>query len=110
MEKQLSDKKEAIAIVEKEEENNKKSIFEAIEEMEDDKFSIAENKKNKWSVGPAVAPVYFDAVGQGSPIHPDFVENSKSGNVNFSYGLTVAYKLGKRLKVRSGIHLSLIHI
>ncbi|MGX1928135.1 hypothetical protein [Flagellimonas sp. 2504JD4-2] len=80
----------------------KKSIFEVIEEREEE--AIAENKSPKWSVGPSVAPVYFSATGNGSPIHSNFAANSKSGNVNLSYGLTVAYELGKKLKVRSGVH------
>ena len=95
---------EAIPQTTENKKNNKKSIFDVIEKQKEEELAIAEKKGNKWSVGPSVAPVYFDAIGQGSPIHPDFIENSKSGNVNLSYGLTVAYNLGKRLKIRSGIH------
>ncbi|MGW9684664.1 hypothetical protein [Flagellimonas sp. 2504JD1-5] len=80
----------------------KKSIFEVIEEREEE--ALAETSSPKWSVGPSVAPVYFSASGNGSPIHSDFAANSKSGNLNLSYGLTVAYELGKKLKVRSGVH------
>ncbi len=80
----------------------KKSIFEVIEEKEDE--AVAANTSSKWSVGPSVAPVYFSATGNGSPIHSIFSSNSKSGKVNLSYGLTVAYAIGKKLKVRSGVH------
>ncbi|WP_350293438.1 hypothetical protein [uncultured Croceitalea sp.] len=107
IENQLSNKKDAVAettIKDNEIKDGKKSIFEAIKEQKEEDIAIAESKENKWSVGPSIAPVYFDAVGEGSPIHSNFVENSKSGNINLSYGLTVAYNLGKRLKVRSGIH------
>lgn len=93
---------EDVAVVQNEEENEKRSIFEVIEEQEEE--VIAENTNGKWSVGPSVAPVYFNATGEGSPIHSNFASNSKSGNVNLSYGLTIAYNVGKRLKVRSGIH------
>src|SRR5690606_28705741 len=55
-------------------------------------------------VGPSVAPVYFDASGQGSPIHSEFASNSKSGNFNMSYGLNVAYEMGKKVKIRTGVH------
>ncbi|WP_411029454.1 outer membrane beta-barrel protein [Spongiimicrobium sp. 3-5] len=85
------------------EENNKKSIFEAIAEQEEE-IIVAENGSGKWSVGPSVAPVYFDSFGEGSPIHSNFASNSKSGNVNFSYGLSVAYNVSKRLSVRTGVH------
>ncbi len=96
---------EAIAKTDEEENQNEtKSIFDAIKEQEEAEIEVAENTNRKWSVGPSVAPVYFNATGDGSPIHSNFAPNSKSGNVNLSYGLTVAYDLGKRLKVRSGVH------
>lgn len=101
-----SEEKENEAIAQNENENQeseKRSIFEVIAEQEEE--AVAENSSTgKWSIGPSVAPVYFNATGDGSPIHSNFAANSKSGNVNLSYGLTVAYELGKRLKVRSGIH------
>jgi hypothetical protein len=80
----------------------KKSIFDALEEQE--KEVVAENNSNRWSVGPMVAPVYFNTLAEGSPIHSNFVANSKSGNVNLSYGLAVSYQLTKKLSVRSGVH------
>lgn len=91
-------------VVAENKEDGKKSIFEAIEEKETEEKALAEGKKGRWSVGPSVAPVYFNSFGEGSPVHSNFSSNSKSGNVNLSYGLTVAYDLGKRLTVRSGIH------
>ncbi|MEZ4809907.1 MAG: hypothetical protein R2819_06070 [Allomuricauda sp.] len=81
----------------------KKSIFDAIAEQQEEP-QVAEENNGKWSVGPSIAPVYFNATGDGSPIHSSFASNSKSGNVNLSYGLTVAYDIGKRLKIRSGVH------
>ncbi len=98
---------EAIAEVEtkKEEDSPKKSIFDEIKKQEEEKEDlVAEKSSGKWSVGPNVAPVYFNAIGEGSPIHSNFVSNSKSGNVNLSYGLVVSYEATKKLSVRSGIH------
>ena len=82
--------------------SEKKSIFDAIEESK----AVAENEEEgaKWSLGPSVAPVYFNSFGNGSPIASNFVNNSKSGSVNLSYGLQVSYKLSERLRVRSGVH------
>lgn len=99
--------KEAVASteVEQEEKQGEKSIFEAIEEQqEDDELALVNNTGSKWSVGPSVAPVYFDSFGEGSPVHSNFASNSKSGNINFSYGVSVAYDLGKRITLRSGVH------
>lgn len=84
--------------------SKKKSIFDEIAEQEKEKEVLAENKGGKWSAGPSVAPVYFDAIGEGSPVHSIFVPNSKSGDLNLSYGLSVAYEVNSKLKIRSGIH------
>ncbi len=83
-------------------EKDKKSIFEAISETET--AAVAEDKTSRWSVGPRVAPVYFNSMGEGSPIHPNFVSNSKSGNINLSYGVAVAYEIAPKLSLRSGVH------
>ena len=81
----------------------KKSIFEEIDKQEE--AVVAENEPtNRWSAGPSIAPVYFDAFGEGSPVHSILVPNSKSGETNLSYGLSVAYQINKRLSVRSGLH------
>ena len=84
-------------------ENPKKSILEAIDEPneEDD---VAEISGSRWSAGPNVAPVYFDALGEGSPIDPGFSANAKSGSTNMSYGISVTYAVTKKLSVRTGIH------
>ncbi len=101
----LLKQEEAITAVE-ENQKGKKSIFDAIEELEtNDKEQPKESQANRWAMGPSVAPVYFDAVGQGSPIHSNFARNSKSGNLNLSYGLTVSYDISKKLSVRSGVHM-----
>ncbi|KKM85398.1 hypothetical protein LCGC14_1289480, partial [marine sediment metagenome] len=83
--------------------NNKKSIFEAVEAQNEEE-ELAEASTNRWSGGPNVAPVYFDALGEGSPIDPGFSPNAKSGSTNMSYGLSIAYAVSNRLSVRSGIH------
>ncbi|HDZ04509.1 hypothetical protein LCGC14_0079150 [marine sediment metagenome] len=81
---------------------DKKSIFEEIENQEElKKEKVA---SNRWSAGPNVAPVYFSALGEGSPVNSIFTPNSKSGNVNMSYGVSVAYAVTKKLTIRSGIN------
>lgn len=94
-------------IEEKEEEDvksdvGKKSIYDEIEKSQE--TQVAQSISNRWSVGPSIGPVYFNSFGNGSPIHSNFVANSKSGNVNLSYGLRVSYDISKKLSVRSGLH------
>lgn len=81
----------------------KKSIFEAIDEQNEEEV-LAEASNGRWSAGPSIAPVYFNGIGEGSPVHSIFTQNAKSGNTNLSYGLSVAYEISSKLRVRSGIH------
>lgn len=83
---------------------NKKSIFDEINRQEEAEEAVAKIATKKWSAGPSVAPVYFNAMGEGSSVHSIFVPNSKSGNINMSYGLSVGYEISSKLTVRSGIH------
>ena len=82
---------------------NKKSIFEVLEAQNAEE-ELVEESAGRWSAGPNVAPVYFNAMGEGSPIDPGFSPNAKSGSTNLSYGLSIAYAVTKKLSVRSGIH------
>lgn len=82
----------------------KKSIFEEIAEKEEVQIADTDAKSEKWSIGAMVAPVYYNSLGEGSPIHPSFAANSKSGQVNMSYGLSVAYAVSKKISVRTGIN------
>ncbi|WP_108245557.1 outer membrane beta-barrel protein [Muricauda brasiliensis] len=82
----------------------KQSIYDAIAEQEQLEEAVAKNNSGKWSVGPSLAPVYFNGAGDGSPVGADFATNSKTGNLNLSYGVNVAYEVGKKVKIRSGVH------
>ncbi|SHI51486.1 outer membrane beta-barrel protein [Pseudozobellia thermophila] len=95
--------KEADPILEQDP-SEKKSILDVIEEQNEKEEALAESSQKRWSVGPSIAPVYFNGVGEGSPIHSAFNQNSKSGNTNLSYGLSVAYEISDKLRLRSGIH------
>ena len=43
-------------------------------------------------------------MGKGSSIDSLFANNSKSGNVNLSYGINASYNINKKLSVRTGIN------
>ncbi|HBL80694.1 MAG TPA: hypothetical protein DDZ79_12625 [Aequorivita sp.] len=86
---------------------NKKSIFDAIAEKDEE--IVPEKKKKekpeqRWSVAPNVAPVYYSSLGNGSSIDPNFADNPQSGDVNMSYGVQVSYALSNRLSVRAGVN------
>ena len=85
-------------------ESEKKSIYDEIAAREAAEIATADQTAERWTVGPSIAPVYFSSFGDGSPIHSNFVSNSKTGNLNMSYGVGVSYSVGKKLKLRSGVH------
>ncbi|NER19098.1 outer membrane beta-barrel protein [Spongiivirga citrea] len=89
------------------EENSLPSILDALdkEEQNTDIAKVEPSIDKKWSVNPMVAPVYYNTVGEGSPVHSQFKDNAKSGNINLSYGVGVAYQVSKRLSVRSGVNV-----
>ena len=83
----------------------KRDLFQVLKEQE----AVTDVQKDelgtkKWSLNAAIAPVYYNTLGEGSPIHSNFASNSKSGEVNMSYGVNLAYSLNKKLKIRSGVH------
>ncbi|OZV70772.1 outer membrane protein [Winogradskyella aurantia] len=87
------------------EEFNTLTIEEAIAEQTNttnEKEKV--NERDRWSISPNVAPVYFSSLGQGSPINEQFNNNAKGGDVNMSYGIAGSYAISNRLKIRAGIN------
>ncbi len=96
------DKDNEFAIAKNKEEQENLTIEEALEK---DKEILKEDEKSKrWSLMANAAPVYFNTLGQGSSLDDQFVNNSKSGEVNMSYGVSASYALNDRIKIRSGVH------
>jgi hypothetical protein len=90
------------------EDAEKESILDAIADINNKEEDIDEKEKedeqNRWSIEPNVAPVYYSSLGQGSSIDQQFNNNSKSGNINMSYGIAGSYAISNKLKVRAGIN------
>ncbi len=91
--------------VEDEIDDKKRSIFDAIDEEKENEAVVTVNVEpdHRWEVAPNFAPVYYNTLGDGSSIDPTFSDNAKTGDVNFSYGVQVAYIFTDRLSLRSGI-------
>ena len=84
-------------------ENDSPTIEEAIA-MAEDIIEKEEGKVNRWQVYTSVAPVYYNTLGKGSHIDEQFNNNSKSGEINTSYGVNVSYALNNKLSVRTGVN------
>ncbi|MFC0603364.1 hypothetical protein [Winogradskyella pulchriflava] len=86
------------------EDPKKESIENAIAAQENIDEKEKEDEQNRWSIAPNVAPVYFSSLGQGSSIGNQFNKNSKSGDINMSYGITGTYALSKKIRIRAGVN------
>ncbi|WP_194768247.1 hypothetical protein [Tamlana sp. I1] len=86
--------------------NNRNKNTRTIEDaLEEGKIKTEQTKKeNKWSVSPNVAPIYFNSLGEGSSIDPQFNSNQKTGDINMSYGISTSYAVTKKITIRSGIN------
>jgi len=72
---------------------------------EDAEMAVATTDvKDKWSIKPQLAPVFYNSLSSGSPIDGQFAGNAKSYDNDLSVGLGVNYAITSRLKVRSGIN------
>ncbi|MCH7523803.1 MAG: outer membrane beta-barrel protein [Bacteroidetes bacterium] len=86
-------------------ENDKLSLTEEIAANEDENIEdIPKEEFDRWSIASNIAPVYFNSFGNGSSIHPQFNNNSKTGDINMSYGISGSYAINKKLRVRAGIN------
>ncbi len=86
---------------------NKNAIEEAIALLNDteDVEKEEEEKLNRWSVSPSIAPVYFNSLNKsGSSLDDQFRNNQKEGEVNMSYGVAGSYAINKKLKIRAGVN------
>ncbi|MBZ9786969.1 hypothetical protein LB456_05805 [Psychroflexus sp. CAK57W] len=82
--------------------NKKKSLFDAIKEV--DLLAMEEDKTidKPWAIQPNLAPVFMNSFNGGNPIEPS-LKGKTSSNPNVSYGVNVAYAINKRIKIRTGV-------
>tara|TARA_R110000850_G_scaffold271031_2_gene404872 strand:- start:267352 stop:268857 length:1506 start_codon:yes stop_codon:yes gene_type:complete len=103
----ISEANEEVAVAETNEEakeENKKSLLEYIAQKEETEIAQIKTPENRWEVSPNFAPVYYNTLGDGSSIDPEFSSNPKSGDVNYSYGVQVSYAINNKLSVRTGLN------
>ncbi|WP_299762019.1 hypothetical protein [uncultured Dokdonia sp.] len=88
-----------------EEENKKSLVDEAAriaEATTEDDVQEKDAIARRWDVGAVAAPVYYGDFG-GSGIDPQFKDNTKTSDVNLSYGVQVSYAVTPKFKVRTGV-------
>jgi hypothetical protein len=58
----------------------------------------------KWSVGPTIAPIYYNTLQNGSPLNSNLTQNSKSSDNALSVGIKINYQLSKKFYIQSGLN------
>jgi len=86
-----------------EELNQSESITARMENIpEIDAKPVAPNKK--WSVGPTVAPVFYNSLQDGSPLNDALSENAKSSDNGLSFGVKINYQINNKFFIQSGVN------
>lgn len=62
------------------------------------------SRQKKWSIGPTIAPVYYNTLGKGSPIDNNLANNSKASESAISVGVKLNYQLTNKINLQSGIN------
>lgn len=71
----------------------------------EESLEVNDETTKRWSVTPNIAPVYFNSLGSsGSSIHSEFNNNSKTGNINVSYGVLASYIVNEKINLRVGLN------
>lgn len=86
------------------EEKNALAQLEDDKKLKDGEESLeTDSNKKQLRLSTFAAPVFYANVGAGNELSNQFAGNSSSSEVTFSYGVKVAYDIGKKLKIRTGI-------
>ena len=68
------------------------------------KKNQAEKIEKKWSVGPTVAPVFYNSLQDGSPLNEALSNNSRSSDNALSVGVKINYQLTNKFFIQSGVN------
>jgi len=79
-------------------------VTSLVAEEDLEEIIINESPDKAWSIMPVAGPVYHNSLTQGSVFDQSFSDNSRQGDITFSYGLRVNIDLDKRLTLRAGIN------
>lgn len=97
--KYVVDKSDFIEEIEREE-----SITDRIESLPENNIVAVNPEDKKWSVGPTVAPVFYNSLQNGSPINDALSNNNKTSDNALSYGVKINYQVSNRFFIQSGVN------
>lgn len=82
---------------------NALAALEKEKNFQDDEKRIAAASKKKMRISTFAAPVFYDNMGSGNAIDPQFAGNNTTSEVSMAYGMNLAYAISDKIKIRSGI-------
>ena len=85
------------------EEPNALAELEKQKRLEEDEERIAAVSKKRLRLSTFAAPVFYDNIGSGNAIDPEFAGNKTNSEVSMAYGINLAYAISDKVKIRSGI-------
>lgn len=76
-------------------------------EKEDEFSNSSESvgELNRWQLTPTIASVFFNTLGNGSPIDERFINSEKTFSNSVSAGVGLSYRISDKLMVKSGMHI-----
>ncbi len=86
-----------------EELNQSESITARMESIPE-KSELASTDDKKWSVGPTVAPIFYNSLKNGSPLNDALSENTKTSDNALSFGVKINYQLSNKFFIQSGVN------
>ena len=68
------------------------------------KNNVTNEIDKKWSIGPTIAPVYYNSLQNGSPLNDDLSGNAKTSDNALSIGVKINYQLSNKFFIQSGVN------
>ena len=86
-----------------EELNQTESITARMESIPE-KVELTATDDKKWSVGPTVAPIFYNSLQNGSPLNDALSNNTKTSDNALSFGVKINYQLSNKFFIQSGVN------
>lgn len=89
--------------------SKKRSLLAVAEQQKKEKLSKEQleqkqkSSNSKWQISPFAAPVFYSSFGGSNAVDPSLAENESSGGTSMTYGISVAYQISDKVRIRSGI-------
>ena len=81
---------------------DEKRQFDAL--FEENEIVENTSETNKWFLKPVLSPIFNSGSNASAALGQEVANNASSGDVSFSYGMQVGFKLSNKWSIRTGIN------